>query len=605
MQKTSIALRKGASISVHAIVQRQRRARRPLVAARAAGFMGVDPDASRESDITAVLVEATRASLIANAIRAVSDEEPQQVVELTETLLSIQADGATLQRLLKNHTVQRIQTKKRKSIHLDSATVETGSLSANGSRLVSEDGRGVLIGIVDTGFDLSHPMFLDQRGKLRVEGLLWQRGAQSPREYAADELITGWNNGSNPGSDDNGHGTHVASIAGGSKHAGFEGIAPSAKFLLVKTDFINTDNAVKWIYGKAGDRPCAVNMSLGHHWGAHDGTDVEERYHHNLAVSHPGKVICISAGNEREDKLHIGGQFSPGQEQIITFRVFRGEQGQRPNAVITFWHHQNDAFSISLILPDQTAIPAPALGRLDQYEASNVTIEIGRTNHELSNLIETEISLDFIDRSHPVRDLEGWSVKIRCDQANVGRIDAWFGNSGMGEFIEHPLLEQKRTIGLPATGRGCIAVASHITKNKWRSDNGNQDRPAAVLGRSSKFSSLGPTRDGRPKPEVSAPGELITAALAAHSELALAPDFASFRYSPDRILSIQGTSMACPVVTGVVALMLQKKATLTTAQIQDILERTAEKDPDFGIQSWHPAYGYGKIRIAAALAAIA
>ena len=59
-------------------------------------------------------------------------------------------------------------------------------------------------------------------------------------------------------------------------------MAPAARFLLVKTDFINTDAAVSWTFRKAGPRPCVVNMSLGHHFGAHDGTDQEERLHRTL-----------------------------------------------------------------------------------------------------------------------------------------------------------------------------------------------------------------------------------------------------------------------------------------------------------------------------------
>jgi subtilisin family serine protease len=604
MRKTSIRLRKQVSISLHAITHRRKEARRPLIAARAAGFMGADPEFVQESDAIAVLVEAKGAGTIAETIRGLSDESAHHVVQLSEDLLSIHADQPTIELLLKNRAVRRIQTKKRKSVHLDRATVETGLTSTSGSRSVAEDGAGVLIGIVDTGFDLSHPMFFDGNGKLRVEGLLWQRQLQPPRQFTTWQLETGWNNGSNPGADENGHGTHVATIAGGSKYQGIEGIAPGARFLLVKTDFVATDEAVKWIYDQAGSKPCVINMSLGHHWGAHDGTDAEERYHAELAVRSPGKVICISAGNEREDKLHLGGLFAAGQEETVEFSVFRGEQGQRPNAVITVWHAQADAFSLTLVSPDGDAMAAPALGRLDQYEDPNVTIQIGRKEYEWSNLVQTEISLDFIERSHPVRDLEGWKLKIRCDGVSVGRLDAWFGNSGMGEFGQHALLEEERTIGLPATGLGCVAVASHITNNAWASDAGNQTRPTAVLGRSSKFSSLGPTRDVRQKPEVSAPGELITAALAAESELAMAPDYASYRYSAARLLSIQGTSMACPVVAGIVALMLQKKPTLTTAHVQQILQTAAQKDSETGSQNWHPAYGYGKIRVAAALQAI-
>ena len=397
----------------------------------------------------------------------------------------------------------------------------------------------------------------------------------------------------------------MASIAGGSKFGAMEGVAPGSRFLLVKTDFINTDKAVRWIYDRAGNRPCVVNMSLGNHWGAHDGTDVEERFHAELAASHPGKVICISAGNEREDALHVGGRFSPGQEEVFAFGVFRAEiPGERPQAVISFWHDENDVFTITLVTRDGTELAAPVLGQMDEYQAPVVSIQIGHQRYAWSKLVQTQITLDFVPNAHPVQDLQGWKIKVRCETAIVGRIDAWFGNSGMGQFLPHPMLEEARTIGMMATGDGCIAVASHVSRNTWTSDAGPQDRPDAVLGRSSNFSSLGPTRDGRWKPEISAPGELITAALATDSELA-GNRFQTYHQAVNRLLSIQGTSMSSPTIAGVVALMLQKKPTLTTAQVRDLLRSTARKDAHTGLGDWHPAYGYGKVRVAGVLAAIA
>jgi subtilisin family serine protease len=604
MIKKSIKLSPRASISLHGIIQRRKLGRSPLMAARAAGFLGADPEVMQETDPTAVLVEAADAAAVAEAISS-RTSHAKQIVILNEHLLSLQAGEEAVALLLQHRGVRRIQTNKRKQIHLDHAAVDTGLYQGNSQRSVVEDGTGVLIGIVDSGFDLSHPMFRDASGNLRVEGLLWQRGNQAPRQFNTAQLDAGWNNGTNPGADENGHGTHVASIAGGSRFGGMEGVAPGSRFLLVKTDFVNTDKAVRWIYDRAGNQPCVINMSLGHHWGAHDGTDVEERYHAQLAASNAGKVICISAGNEREDALHMGGRFSPGQEEVFPFSVFRAETpGGRPQAALTLWHDENDVFTITLVTQDGTEVAAPAIGQMDEYQAPVVTIQLGRQRYAWSKLVQTEVTLDFIANAHPVQDLQGWKIKVRCETAAVGRLDVWFANSGMGQFLSHSMLEQARTIGLSATGEGCIAVASHVSNNVWTSDAGPQSRPGAVLGRSSNFSSLGPTRDGRWKPEISAPGEIVTAALATGSELA-GNGFQSYHQAANRLLSIQGTSMSSPMIAGVVALMLQKKPTLTTAQVRDLLRSTARRDAHTGLGDWHPAYGYGKVRVAGVLAAIA
>jgi subtilisin family serine protease len=181
----------------------------------------------------------------------------------------------------------------------------------------------------------------------------------------------------------------------------------------------------------------------------------------------------------------------------------------------------------------------------------------------------------------------------------VGRLDGWVSNAGLAEFRAHGLVEQSRTIGLTATGDGCLAVASHVSKQAWHSDAGAAQDFHVLVGRSSPFSSQGPTRDGRLKPEISAPGQYVTAALADHSEWAGIDDRARVR---ERLLTLEGTSMAAPVVTGVVALLLQKKRNLTVQRVRDILQATARHDAHTGLAPWNPAYGYGKLDVVAALA---
>ena len=216
--------------------------------------------------------------------------------------------------------------------------MDAGLRTSAGPRTVSETGKGVLVGIVDSGFDLSHPMFRDASGKLRVERLLDQTTGQ---EFPSAQLETGWNGVANPdgpGGDENGHGTHVATIAAGTAHNGFEGIASQVRFLLVKTDFINTDEAVKWCFTKSGSKSCVVNLSLGNHWGGHDGTTAAEQLYETLTGR--GKIIVASAGNERNDAIHIGGRLVSGQTESASFNVLR-QRGLNPDPPflgLTLWY---------------------------------------------------------------------------------------------------------------------------------------------------------------------------------------------------------------------------------------------------------------------------
>ncbi|OPY27038.1 MAG: Halolysin precursor [Methanocella sp. PtaU1.Bin125] len=133
------------------------------------------------------------------------------------------------------------------------------------------------------------------------------------------------------------------------------------------------------------------------------------------------------------------------------------------------------------------------------------------------------------------------------------------GNSGPGA----------KTIGCPADTPDALTV-------------GATDKSDAIAS----FSSRGPTRDGRIKPDVSAPGKDIVSCRATGTNDGKAID--------TYYLSMSGTSMATPMVSGAVALMLQKKPDLTPAQVKDIMEKTAKQ---LGSGVPNNNYGYGRISI--------
>lgn len=597
MKKETFRIHSKASVSFSSVAERRRKNLRPNLAAKAAGFGGNDPDRIHETDLVSILFEADEVAAPSGIANHLGQSETLQ--HLGDNIWSADVGEESVQKLIQDDDVTRIQSKKVSKPHLDQILPEISLTSGVGARLVAEDGQGVLVGIVDSGFDLTHPAFRDAQNNLRIEALLDQQNGN--REYSTAQLAAGWAiGGIRPGADLNGHGTHVASIAAGTKFLSFEGVAPAARFLLVRTDFLNTDTAVKWVFDKAAalGKPCVVNLSLGHHFGAHDGTDVEERLHKTLTG--PGKIIVVSAGNERDDNLHIGRTFNVGENQEVIFDVKR-QPGDYPNAAISLWHNENDRFAISLVTPNGQAIGLPALNHTDVHQSSILDIEIARRGYVWSNAHQTQYLLGFKSQTARDQDLENWRLRIECNAANVGRIDGWFNNSGYGAFRTHPMVENHRTVGICATGDGSLAVASHITRTRWDSDLGPAANSILVPGRSSPFSSLGPTRDGRWKPDISAPGQYVTAALADQSELAGWDERA---FDNQRILTIEGTSMSAPVITGIIALMLQKKPGLTLDEARTVLRQTARHDDHTGPENWNPAYGFGKVDVAAAIGSI-
>lgn len=590
MATSSFPLLRKASLSLGIMLHRSRVARRPTSATMAAGFTPSDTEHVEPESRVAVLVETTDVDSVTEAVGASAD-----VQALSERYVSVQASVAAVAGLAADRTVRRVQTKKQSQPNLTGALPDIGLAAPSARpRPVAEDGTGVLIGVVDSGFDLSHPMFRDANGKLRVDGLLDQTAAGGAREFNNATLQRRWAGGRGPGADDNGHGTHVATIAGGSRFGGLEGVAPGARFLLVKTDFTNTDDAVAWIFNRAAGTPCVVNMSLGHHWGSHDGTDAEERLHRELAG--PGRIIVISAGNERADDIHIGGRFNVDQADDVPFDLQRQPDGGA-FVVLTLWHSREDRFDVALVTPGGEVFVEPGMGRGAEHSLANVAIEIGQQRYAPSGLVQHQIAVE-VRGGATSRELRNWRVRISCRRAAVGRLDGWFHNSGFAAFRAHPLLESARTVGLSATGDGCLSVASHVTRNEWDADAGDRRDNQAVLGRFSAFSSVGPTRDGRQKPDVSAPGQMLTAALAGGSEMSRDDRFA---LTSGRLLTIAGTSMAAPIVAGAVALLLQQKPGRTVEAIRDVLRRTVRRDAHTGPGPWDPNYGLGKLDVAVAL----
>ncbi|HEY0371404.1 MAG TPA: S8 family serine peptidase [Thermoanaerobaculia bacterium] len=593
MRRITYSLQEKASLSLNAAAQREPAAAAPMAIRMATAALRMETPESPNRRVPVIIeTKGNAGPQVAERLEPLSGRFFSAFLT-PEAALAIAALPEVL----------RVQTKRRKRPTLDHVAGDIGLTAAIGTpRIVEETGRGVFVGIIDSGFDLSHPAFRDASGNLRVTALLEQHDDGTETVFTTEELEEAWHDGGAadlPGFDADGHGTHVASIAAGSAVAGMSGIAPDARLLLVKTDFTNTDSAASWIFRRAGDTPCVINMSLGSHLGGHDGTDIEERLHERLTAT-PGRAIVISAGNERTDSIHIGGRFHESQVQEAKFDLVMPDEGP-PGVVLTLWYGAADRFDIELVTPRGVSLPLPAIGKADRVTSSLMEIELARKRHRLSASIHAQIDISFLRRSIRRADLRGWRIRMKCTRASVGRLDGWFHDSGFAEFRANPLVEENRTVCLAATGNGCIAVASHISRNRWDSDAGRQKDTGAVIGRSSPFSSLGPTRDGRAKPDLSAPGQYVTAALADGSESA---DDESRAHTESRLLTIEGTSMAAPVVTGVVALLLQKRPHATLAHIRDVLQCSARRDLHTGPAAWDPTYGFGKIDVQRALALI-
>jgi subtilisin family serine protease len=181
-----------------------------------------------------------------------------------------------------------------------------------------------------------------------------------------------------------------------------------------------------------------------------------------------------------------------------------------------------------------------------------------------------------------------WMVRLHAREIRDGRFHAWIERDDPQQigrvaereawafpsfFTQNSLVDNTTVSSLGCANR-VITVA-------------NLD---AVANRINISSSQGPTRDGRQKPDIAAPGTNIIAAK-------------GFAGEGNEWIGMTGTSMASPFVTGVVGLMLAKHRRLTAAQIEAILKRTAKPLPGAGFE-WTNDAGFGVIDPEAALAEI-
>src|SRR5262249_23123894 len=153
--------------------------------------------------------------------------DARDVEQLTPSIASILVPVEKAGILVRDDRIRFIESVKEKRPLLDRALLDAMVVGVAQTRTVDEIGNGTVIGIVDTGFDLSHPAFMSN-GSLRVDAL-WDQ-TTNERIVGAQKLQARWQpGGDRPGADANGHGTHVASIAGGSPFSGLGGVAPGAR----------------------------------------------------------------------------------------------------------------------------------------------------------------------------------------------------------------------------------------------------------------------------------------------------------------------------------------------------------------------------------------
>lgn len=498
-------------------------------------------------------------------------------------------------------------------------------------------GKGVVVGDLDVGFDFTHPNFYDTTGQYnyRVKRV-WDQynpNGTAPAGYAyGSEYITEAQI-LNAKSDiisqfiSIDHATHTAGTAagaGGYPGSPYRGVAYESDLVLVSCNIeseASVIDAIRYVqdYAASVGKPCVINMSFGHHQGPHDGTSFADRMRDSL--SGPGKLLVQAAGNDGLNPMYIDHKFLLSDTVIYTFAVMSNKFSG--SGIVNVWGKPNENFSVRAILLNTktntityapvykvaAAVGGVIIDSLPQIFKVTYTAEINPLNSK------PHVKLEFENK---VPDSLGLRVLLEVTGYNTS-IQMWGQQKNETDFTS---LGYKSTVLKNATnkaldgrmdhtmsdGGGCsngvITVGAYTSKNQWMSLNNKQCYPPvmASVGDIAPFSSMGPTADGRTKPDITAPGNILASSVNSFSSTYNALSdrtVKSVTYSSKTWYfgMMEGTSMACPMVTGIVALWLQKYPKLTKEQALDMMKKTAITDnytgtiPATGSNTW----GWGKI----------
>jgi len=544
-----------------------------------------------------------------------------------------------LQALLESPAVKYISGPKPGKVHNNVSVAEIKATIAR--QQYNLTGKGVLIGIIDTGIDWRHADFRNPDGTTRIKAILDLHTPGNDKAGGTIYTEQGINNALNgigtvSEQDVVGHGTHVAGSAAGNGSATgngvaagtYMGVAPEADLVIVKitrSNGLNLDvvDLVPSLYfidsvATSLNQNYVVNISLGGNLGPHDGTDLTEQAIDELLTT-PGskcKAVVVSAGNDGDADIHASGTLSGSTNKITTkFTV----SSYTPNSdnlddFITFegWYKGIYNYSIQVITPSGGRYGPISSGHESAFDTNDGVVYITNAKGGTSQLNDDKqffVRIYDYYASKPPKQGD-WQIVVF---GSAGRFDLWLSGASMDVSITSNI-DPSMIVGTPGTAFHAITVGAYVTKRTWTDLDGNHLQfQGLVVGSAASFSSPGPTRDGRLKPEISAPGQMIASSYSIDAPPT--GQYSIFKSSSSswpnayivrdgkHALS-QGTSFAAPHVAGAIALMVEQNPDITPEEIRQAITLTARTDSYTGSVP-NNKWGNGKINALTALELLA
>ena len=492
-------------------------------------------------------------------------------------------------------------------------------------------GRGVLVAILDRGIDWRNADFRNPDGTTRLEAIFdltdnsGANAADNPFQigtiYTRAQIDAALLGGPALATRDAvGHGTTTAGIAvgGGSNDARFRGIAPQARIIAVKltTDTLPAHDgeaaetgffdpnlipvAMDFATSRAAalGLPCVMLLNIGSVGGPTDGTSkLARKIDATVGPGKPGLAFVTGASDDSGAANRAGGNVALGQTVALEIEKVDG------TVDFDLWYPEADRFRVRITTPDGPfgpyEAPAGPAAQDVQTAASFLYYHNGRDTdfNEAAN-DKRQLWIRFSGPAGKyIVELEGVTI-------TTGRFDATL-NPSRFEAFGSPI-HRFLTFTAPgsiwdlATASNNICPNSYIIRTNYTDLDGiPRTLSEGALGGLWRGSGVGPTFDGRLGMDVSAPGDSLFTTYNPKSW------WATFRFN---VLENSGglygrasaVSAANPIVTGIIALLLEMDPTLDAARIKRILQQSARADAFTGAVP-NPDWGHGKVDALAAL----
>ena len=540
-------------------------------------------------------------------------------------------------KLIEIPSVLRVEANKRADVMLDTVPLVSNILPIyeNTPEHSAFTGSGVVVGLVDVGFDLTHPTFYNNvsRSEYRIKAF-WDQLAKRDetstekfpvgREFVteSDILVQGCATDGKVQT----HGTHTAGIAVGS---GFDlpyrGIAYESDICLVAnavtsdTAFIDAQDyylytsatdalGFKYIfdYAEQQGKPCVVSFSEGYT----PYMDDDDLLYNNFLerLTGPGRIFLASAGNESRALTYIDKPI--GKEQAGAFLKTGGEyplyriKSNEPPTLTFYAYAEGNTPTHQLEIAANDERWAGVL--IDTLFIDNDTLAIVINNYPSAFDQQGTFYMVQLHGNKAINQMSPIAIVIGGKEQQVSVIGS---SSNALANLDTDSRWNDAIVSHNTLGPGClkapITVGSITHRQGFRNIEGkwvDSVYSNEESGLWSPFSSVGPTLDERIKPDICAPGRNVISSYSSYYReehpTATNNDVANTEVD-GRIYpwhADSGTSMSCPVAAGIIALWLQAKPDLTRNDIMGILERTS-RHPEEALTYPNNKYGYGEIDV--------